>query len=301
MKLVFMGTPEFSVAALEGLVAAGHDIVAVYTQPPRPSGRGQKEHKTPVHIASEKYGLMVKTPKTLKNESELKEFADLKVDMVIVVAYGLILPKKILDISTCINIHASILPRWRGAAPIQRAILAGDEVSGITIMLMDEGLDTGDILLYEKTPITNNLTAGQLHDILSLIGKNLILKYIENKDSIKAIKQSDEATYANKIDKSEAKINFDNTTSEISKQIRAFNPYPGAYFFLNGEKIKILTADYEQNLHGYTTGQVIDDKLSIACLDGIIYPKTVQRQGKKTMHTIEMLRGFSLPKDIKVN
>jgi methionyl-tRNA formyltransferase len=301
MKIVFMGTPEFSVAALDGLVSAGHEIVAVYTQPPRPSGRGQKERKTPVHMAATRYGLIVKTPKTLKNESEFKEFTAFDADMVIVVAYGLILPKNILEICPCINIHASILPRWRGAAPIQRAILAGDMASGVTIMHMDEGLDTGDVLLYETVPINNDLTAGDLHDILSVMGKRLILQYIETKDSIDPIKQSGEETYANKIDKAEAKINFENTVSQISRQIRAFNPHPGAYFFLNGEKVKILTADTEQRSHDYIAGKIIDDKLSISCLDGVVYPKIIQREGKKAMHVLDMLRGLPDSKDAIVS
>jgi len=294
MKLIFMGTPEFSVPALEALINDGHEILAVYTQPPRPAGRGQKERKSPIHIVAEKYSIEVRTPKSLKNEEEQNLFSKTNADMSVVVAYGLILPKPILDACTCINIHASLLPRWRGAAPIQRAILAGDKESGVTIMQMDEGLDTGDMLIWDKMDITDDMNAGELHDKLSLLGAELISKYIIEKDKVTPVKQVGDATYANKISKEDAKLNCQDNASNVSAMIRAFSPYPGAYFVYKNEKFKVFDASFLCKEHSYKCGEVVDDKLGIAILDGIMHPKLIQRQGKKIMQIEDLLRGYKI-------
>ena len=287
-----MGTPDFSVPALEALINDGHEILAVYTQPPRLAGRGQKERKSPVHLTAEKYNIEVRTPKTLRNEAEQKIFADTNADMAVVVAYGLILPKAVLDSCPCINIHASILPRWRGAAPIQRAILAGDSETGVTIMQMDEGLDTGDMLIWDKVKITNDMTAGTLHDVLSVMGADLIVKYIKQKDKIVAVKQEGEATYAEKINKNEASLNCNETVANFSARVRAFCPFPGAFFTYKNEKFKVLEASFKEASHNYEFGKIIDDKPTIAIKDGFFTPAVIQRQGKKAMPINDFLRGF---------
>jgi methionyl-tRNA formyltransferase len=289
-----MGTPDFSVAALEALINDGHEIVAVYTQPPRPAGRGQKEQKSPVHLAAEKHNIAVRTPKSLKNQEEQQIFKNTNADMAVVVAYGLILPKPILEACPCINIHASMLPRWRGAAPIQRAILAGDSSSGVTIMQMDEGLDTGDMLIWQEVDITPTTTAGILHDELSKLGAELIVKYVNNKDKITPIKQEGEATYASKISKDEAKIDFNCDIITVDRQIRAFAPFMGAFFTLHNEKFKVFSAIFKQLKHQYKCGEIIDDRFGIALSDGILYPQIIQRQGKKNMTIDELLRGYKV-------
>lgn len=296
MKLIFMGTPEFSVPALEALVAAGHTIIAAYSQPPRPSGRGHSVQKSPVHLAAEAHGITVFTPATLKTSEAQTEFAALHADVAIVVAYGLILPKPILEACRCINIHASLLPRWRGAAPIQRAIEAGDSQTGITTMNMDVGLDTGDMLLWESVPIHSHTTGGQLHDTLSQLGADLIVKTLADLHSITPIKQPEEGvTYAAKITKEEAHLDWNHSSEQIQHKIQAFNPYPGAYVMVKGEKVKILTATQQPDKHTHTPGSIIDDSFAIACKNGIIQPLIVQRQGKKPMEAAELLRGFPIP------
>ncbi|MCE3231991.1 MAG: fmt [Rickettsiaceae bacterium] len=290
-----MGTPEFSVVALEAIIKAGHEVAAVYTREPKPAGRGQKEQKSPVHIIADKYNIPVTTPKTLKNQDVQAEFAAFGADCAVVAAYGLILPKPILDACPCINIHASLLPRWRGAAPIQRAILAGDKESGITIMHMDEGLDTGDMLLWEKVAI-DGMNAGQLHDTLAKMGGKLIVEAMNN-PKLQPVKQDGWATYAEKICKEEAKINWNNTVEEIDRQIRAFNPYPGAYFVYNGEKIKILAAQITKK-SVEKPAIIMDSLCGISCSNGVVYPKIVQRQGKKPMPIEDMLRGFEIQQGI---
>lgn len=294
MKLIFMGTPEFSVLALQALINDGHEIVAVYTQPPRPAGRGQKEQKSPVHLAAEKHNIKVRTPKSLKSAEEQQIFKNTQADMAVVVAYGLILPKAVLDACSCINIHASLLPRWRGAAPIQRAILAGDNSSGVTIMRMDEGLDTGDMLIWQEVAITPKTTAGMLHDCLSNLGAELIVKYIKQKDKIISIKQDGEATYASKINKNEAKIDFSSDMLTVDRQIRAFSPFMGAYFTLRDENFKVFAATFKEEKHQYKCGEIIDDRLGVALKDGVLYPQIIQRQGKKNMTIDELLRGYKV-------
>jgi len=291
-----MGTPEFSVHALEEIIKAGHEVVAVYSQPPRPSGRGQALNNSAVHEAAIKHNIPVFTPKTLKNPEAQEQFAGHKADLAVVVAYGLLLPKPILEACRCINIHASLLPRWRGAAPLQRAIMAGDKKTGITIMEMDEGLDTGDMLLVKGVQITPDMTFGHLHDELSGMGAKLVVEAISKIDNggLVGIKQSGEATYAAKIIKEEAKIDWSLPGKQIILNIRAFNPYPGAYFEYKGEKIKIFEADFERDAGRGESGRLIDDKFTIACRDGKIIPVLVQRQGKKTMPLTELLRGFKV-------
>lgn len=293
MKIIFMGTPEFSVSALKEIIESGHEVVAVYSQPPRPSGRGQKEHNSPVHEAALKYGIPVFTPKSLRNEEAQQQFAAHKADVAVVVAYGLLLPKPILDACRCINIHASLLPRWRGAAPIQRAIMEGDTKTGITIMDMDEGLDTGNMLLIQEVTIALDMNAGQLHDELSAVGAKLVVEALAKINELVPQKQLGEATYAAKIMKEEAKIDWDMPGDKIILKIRAFNPYPGAFFEYKGEKIKIFEADFI-NGGNAEVGKILDENFAIACNGGKILPQLIQRQGKKIMPINELLRGFKV-------
>ncbi len=296
MKIVFMGTPDFSVPILESLVKE-HEVVCVYSQPPKEAGRGHKILKTPVHVAAENLKIEVRTPKSLKNTDEQTAFVDLKADVAVVAAYGLILPKPILDAfpKGCINVHASLLPRWRGAAPIQRAIEAGDSRSGVTIMQMAEGLDTGDMLLKEEVELTTEITGGMLHDELSKMGSQLILQVLQNLDNIIPEKQSEkDACYAAKIDKSECKIDFSMPAKVIERKIRAFNPYPAMYFEYENERFKILEAEAFAENAGLSAGTIIDSDsgLLIQCDEGILSVNQIQRQGKKVMQIEELLRGF---------
>jgi len=296
MKIVFMGTPDFSVPILEALVKE-HEVVCVYSQPPKEAGRGHKILKTPVHIAAENLKIEVRTPKSLKNTDEQISFADLNADVAVVAAYGLILPKPILDAFPrgCINVHASLLPRWRGAAPIQRAIEAGDGQSGVTIMQMAEGLDTGDMLLKGTVELTAETTGEKLHDKLSVMGAQLINQVLNNIDSIVPEKQNENDTcYAAKIDKSECKIDFSLSAEMIERKIRAFNPYPAMYFEYAGERFKILEAEAFAENAGLPAGTIIDSDsgLLIQCGEGILSVNQIQRQGKKVMAIEELLRGF---------
>ena len=295
-----MGTPDFSIPALDAIIKSKNNVVAVYTQPPRPAGRGKKLQKSPIHIIAEKNYIDVLTPLSFKNEEEIKHLRNFEPDLIIVSAYGIILPQSVLDICPCYNIHASILPRWRGAAPIHRAIEAGDKTSGITIMQMDAGLDTGDMLIWQEVPIDNQMTTGDLHDELKKLGGKLVIKSINNFScgDVTSIKQDEsQATYAKKITKQEAEINWKQKGEDIIRKIRAFNPYPGAYFMYEGEKFKILQASYEDRSGITEAACVIDEEsLAISCLNGVIIPKIIQRQGKKAMYTSEMLRGFRIKK-----
>jgi methionyl-tRNA formyltransferase len=289
-----MGSPDFAVPALNALVDAGHEIAAVYCQPPRPAGRGKADRKTAVHERAEALGLEVRTPRTLRNAEEQAKFAALDADMAVVAAYGLILPKPILDApkAGCVNIHASLLPRWRGAAPIHRAILAGDEVTGVTIMQMDVGLDTGPMLLKREARIDRK-TAGQLTEELANLGAIALLEWLDRPAPPEA-QPKDGATYAPKIDKAEARIDWSNTVAEIERQVRAFAPFPGAWFEVNGERIKLLEAEVRET--SGEPGEVLDDALTIACGDGAIRPLRVQRAGRGAMTPGELLRGFAVPK-----
>jgi methionyl-tRNA formyltransferase len=296
MRIVFMGSPDFAVPSLDALVEAGHAIACVYTQPPRPAGRGKGGQKTAVHRRAVELGLEVRCPRTLRDAQEQARFAALDADLAVVAAYGLILPRPILEAPKggCINVHASLLPRWRGAAPIQRAILAGDEETGVTIMQMEEGLDTGPMLAQWGTPLAIE-TAGMLSDELAEIGAQLLIKVLADPEGFPPIPQPEEgATYAKKIHKAEARIDWSKSAEEIERQVRAFNPSPGAFFELNGERIKILYAEDDDG--SAEPGTVVDDELTIACGSGLLIPLKVQRAGRGVMTPDELLRGFPIPK-----
>lgn len=295
MKIIYMGTPDFAVPALDALAEAGHDIVAVYSQPPRPAGRGKKLHPTPVHARAEAMGLPVRTPLSLKGAEEQAEFAGWGADIAVVAAYGLLLPQAVLDAPArgCLNIHASLLPRWRGAAPIQRAVLAGDDATGITIMRMEAGLDTGPMLATVKTPIADK-TAGALTEELAKTGAVLIARVLDALPAFTPVPQpQDGVTYARKIDKAEARIAFAAGAVHAQRQVRAFNPTPGAFFTLAGERFKILEAVIE-GAHG-APGAILDDGLLIGCGADSLRPVRVQRAGKGAMTVAELLRGFPVP------
>ena len=295
MRIAFMGTPDFAVPTLERLIAAGHEIVAVYTQPPRPAGRGKGLKPSPIQLAAELAGLEVRSPRSLREPSEQEAFAALDLDLAVVAAYGLILPEPILSAPTggCINVHASVLPRWRGAAPIQRAILAGDAETGITIMMMERGLDTGPMLAIRSTDIDRK-SAGELTDELAALGADLLLEVLAAWPNVSPAPQEDDhATYAPKILKEEARLDFTKGAEQVERQIRAFNPAPGAWFEYDGERIKLLRAEIS-DLTGQP-GEVLDHGLTIACGAGSIVPALVQRAGRGPMRPDALLRGFIIP------
>ena len=295
MRIIFMGSPDFAVPTLDALVANGHEVICAYTQPPRPAGRGKAERPTPIELRAHELGIEVRSPRSLKGEAEQQAFAELEADVAVVAAYGLILPKPILEAPQggCINVHASLLPRWRGAAPIQRAILAGDDVSGVTIMQMDEGLDTGPMLLKRDLDIRGK-TAGQVTEQMAKLGAEALVEWLAS-PSAPQTQPADGATYASKIDKAEARIDWTRPAEIIEQQVRAFNPVPGAWFEVNGERIKLLKADAGIDASG-PPGEILDDCLSVACGDGYIRPLKVQRAGRSTMTPGELLRGFPIPK-----
>ncbi len=294
MKIVFMGTPDFAVKALEAL-AAKHEVVCVYTRAPQEAGRGKKLTKSPVHEFAEAHGIMVRTPKTLRNEEAQAELKALDADISIVAAYGLILPQAVIEAFPmgCINIHGSLLPRWRGAAPIQRAIEAGDKESGITIMKVVEKLDAGDMLLKGSVPITADTTGETLHDDMADLGAKLIMAVLDDWPNLKSEPQ-DEAlvTYAAKIDKAESRLDFSQPAEVLERKIRAFNPYPAVFFEYDGERYKILRATVVEAVG--KPGQILvgDERLVIACGDKALEIKEIQRQGKKRMPIEELLRGM---------
>ncbi len=293
MKIVFMGTPDFSVPVLNALHQA-HEIVAVYCQPPRPAGRGKADRPTPVHARALELGLTVRHPISLRSEEATKDFASLGADVAVVVAYGLILPQQILDAPRfgCLNIHASLLPRWRGAAPIHRAIMSGDAETGICIMQMEAGLDTGPVLLRESTPIQADETTSDLHDRLSTMGSRMIVQALAHLP-LPAVPQSEQSvTYAAKIDKSEARINWARPAIEVDRLIRGLSPFPGAWCDAGGERVKLLRSRIASGQG--KPGEVLTG-LTIACGDGAIEVTLAQREGKRPMPPEEFLRGFSLP------
>jgi len=295
MKIVFMGTPEFALTALEAL-AKEHEIVAVYTKEPKISGRGHEVLKSPVHIWAESRGIAVRTPKTLRLPEEQEKFKALNADMAVVAAYGLILPLPILEAYPlgCVNIHGSLLPKWRGAAPIQRCIEAGDKITGITTMKMDVGLDTGDMLLKNEVEITPETTSGELHDKLAVMGAELIVKTLRDWATIVPEKQDDSlATYANKVAKEEGLLDFSMPREVLERKIRAFNPYPAVYFEHKEERFKILRAKLSDEVAAPGKIMQKDNRLLIGCPDGALEVLEVQRQGKKIMTTEEMLRGYT--------
>jgi methionyl-tRNA formyltransferase len=295
MRIVFMGSPDFAVPTLNALVEAGHEVVAAYCQPPRPAGRGKADRKTAVHERAEELGIEVRIPKTLRNEEEQARFRDLGAELAVVAAYGLILPKPILEAPRlgCINVHASLLPRWRGAAPIQRAILAGDEISGVTLMQMDEGLDTGP-MLHRLTLDIRGKNAGQATEEMAHLGAQALLDWLNNPTPPEPQPIAG-ATYASKIDKTEARIDWSLTADQVERQVRAFNPMPGAWFEANGERIKLLEAAVGNGASG-TAGEVLDDCLNVATGHGYVRPIKVQRAGRGAMTPGELLRGFAIPK-----
>ncbi|MGZ8998029.1 MAG: methionyl-tRNA formyltransferase [Allosphingosinicella sp.] len=300
MRIAFMGTPEFAVPTLAMLIAAGHEIPAVYTQPPRPAGRGKALRASPVQLHAEAAGIDVRTPKSLRGEAEQNEFASLALDLAVVAAYGLILPEPILNAPKdgCLNVHASLLPRWRGAAPIQRSILAGDEETGITIMAMERGLDTGP-MLAKRAVFTGRKTAGELTEELARLGADLLKDVLEHWPQVEGFAQDDrQATYATKIGKEEARLDLTAGADQVERQIRAFNPVPGAWFEYGGERIKLLAAEVSE-LSG-EPGTVLDHGLTIACGEQSIVPTLVQRAGRGTMRTDELLRGFVVPVGAKL-
>ncbi|MBU6234216.1 MAG: methionyl-tRNA formyltransferase [Alphaproteobacteria bacterium] len=292
MRIVFMGTPQFAVPALDALVAAGHNVVAVYSQPPRPAGRGQQVQKSPVQLCAEKHGIPVFTPKTLKTPEPQAEFAAHNADVAIVAAYGLILPKAVLDAPKhgCINIHASLLPRWRGASPIQHAIWMGDAQSGVTIMQMDVGLDTGAMLKKGTVPITQQTTCQQLHDALSAMGGKLVIEVLENINSLSPEKQDDaQSNYAPMLKKEDGKIDWSQPASRIDCQIRALNPWPGTFTTGGGKRLKVLEARPEAG--SGPAGTVLNKAGHIACGKDALKLIRVQPDGGKPMDFAAALNG----------
>lgn len=299
LRLAFMGTPPFSVAPLAALISAGHDVAAVYSQPPRPAGRGQAEQKSAVQAFAEANGIGVRTPKSLRNAEAQAAFAALDLDAAVVVAYGLILPKPILDAPKlgCVNIHASLLPRWRGAAPIQRAIMAGDTESGVMTMLMDEGLDTGPVLMAERLAIPPEMTAGQLHDALAPLGADLIVRTMAalGRGGISPQAQREAGMiYAAKISKDETRLNWADDSEAIRNRVRGLAPAPGAWTTINGERVKVLKAALADGTGA--SGTALDDALTIGCGNGALRLETLQRPGRGPMQAADLLRGFTVPK-----
>jgi len=300
LRIAFMGTPDFAVAALDALHAAGHEIAAVYSQPPRPAGRGHKLQPSPVQKRAEELGLQVRHPKSLKKNAEARaEFAALNLDIAIVAAYGLLLPKEVLDAPKhgCLNIHASLLPRWRGASPIQRAIMAGDKATGICIMQMDEGLDTGAVLSKGVVPITNTTTAAQLHDALAKLGAELVTDTLEqiaagNKPAPQP--QSPEGvTYAHLLTKDDGRIDWTKPAVEIERQVRALTPWPGVWCMQGDHRLKVLEAELATGRSG-KPGEILDRHLVIACGEGAILVKKVQPQDRKPMDGLSFMNGTHL-------
>ena len=294
MKIVFMGTPDFSVPALQAL-AARHEVVCVYTQPPRPAGRGKADRKSPVHLAAEALGLPVRHPARLRDPQDQADFAALGADVAVVVAYGLILPKAILDAPRlgCLNIHASLLPRWRGAAPIHRAIMAGDAETGVCIMQMDEGLDTGAVLLRAAEPIRPDDTTLDLHDRLSALGSRLIVTALDSLPALTPVPQPGQGvTYAAKIDKAEARIDWTRPAAEVDRLIRGLSPFPGAWCEVAGERIKLLRSRLASG--SGAPGTVLQG-FTVACGSGAVEITEAQREGKRPMPVTELLRGLVLP------
>ena len=296
MRIVFMGSPDFAVPTIDALVAGGHDVICAYTQPPRPAGRGKGERPTAVAVRAEALGIEVRTPKSLKGEAEQAEFAALEADVAVVAAYGLILPQPILDAPRhgCLNVHASLLPRWRGAAPVQRAIMAGDEQTGVTIMQMEAGLDTGPVLLRRAIEIEDK-NAAQLTDELAQLGAAMMVEVLADLPSFEPIPQPDEGvTYAAKISKEEARIDWSRPANELVRHVHGLAPFPGAWFEAKGERIKLLAATAVPGMGA--PGEVLDGQLSIACGDGALRPTLLQRAGKGAMSADELLRGFAIAK-----
>jgi methionyl-tRNA formyltransferase len=303
MRLIFMGTPDFAVPTLVELAARGHEIAAVYTRAPKPAGRGMGVQHTPVEREARRLALAVHTPRSLKDEEAQAAFRTHKVDAAVVVAYGLILPKSVLEAPRlgCFNIHASLLPRWRGAAPINRAIMAGDTESGVTIMKMDEGLDTGAMAMAERTPIGADMTAGDLHDVLARLGADLMLRALSaaERGSLTLTPQPDKGvTYAEKISKNETRIDWSKPGKQVHDHIRGLSPFPGAWFEVDGARVKALRSTKGEG--SGAAGTALDDKLTIACGAGAVRLTQVQRAGKQPMLADEFLRGTPVKSGVRV-
>jgi methionyl-tRNA formyltransferase len=310
MRIIFMGTPAFAATALAALIAAGHEIACVYSQPPRPAGRGKQVQKSAVHQLAEQHGLAVRTPSSLKGLDEQQQFAELKADIAVVAAYGLLLPQAILDGPRhgCINIHASLLPRWRGAAPIHRAVEAGDAQTGICIMQMEAGLDTGPVLLRHAVPIAPDETTAILHDRLAALGADLCVQALADFDGLVPVPQSSaEITYAHKIDKAEARLDFTREADVLERRIRAFNSAPGAWLELDGERLKIWQAivvphPHDDRIEGlgdisdqFSPGEILDRHFTICCgQNTALQPTLVQRAGKQAVSAADFLRSYTL-------
>lgn len=302
LRVVFMGTPDFAVPTLLGVIGAGYAVAGVYTQPPRPAGRGMAERRSPVHAIADQAGLPVFTPATLKEPEPQAELVGLDADVAVVVAYGLILPKPVLDAPRhgCLNLHGSYLPRWRGAAPIQRAILAGDTETGVMVMRMDEGLDTGPICLGERVAIDGNMTAGELHDRMAGLGADLMLRALAalGRGSLDCTPQPEEgASYAPKIEKSETRIDWGKPAIQVHNHIRGLSPFPGAWCELEREgrreRLKVLRSEPANGAGA--PGEALDDALCIACGEGAVRLTQVQRAGKQPAAAAVFLRGFPVP------
>jgi len=298
MRLVFMGTPDFSVSILGALVDAGHEIACVYCQPPRPAGRGKKDRLTPVHQRAVELDLMVRHPLNFKDVVDQQAFIDLNADLAVVVAYGLILPQVILDAPQlgCWNIHASLLPRWRGAAPIHRAIMSGDETTGVCIMQMEAGLDTGPVLMRQSVDISPHDTTAKLHDKLAECGAKLIIEAIAGRAQLSPVPQSEDGvTYAQKIAKDEARIDWSASAQSVDRQIRGLSPFPGAWCQYQGERIKLLSSTLSD--HSGDAGTVVgtENGLSIACGQGSVVVHSLQRAGKSAQDADTFLRGMNIP------
>jgi methionyl-tRNA formyltransferase len=309
LRLVFMGSPDFAVPTLEAIIAAGHDVACVYSQPPRPAGRGKQLTQTAVHQAAARHGLDVRTPPNFKAQEDRDAFAALNLDVAVVVAYGLLLPRAILDAPRlgCFNLHGSILPRWRGAAPIHRAVMAGDTVTGVQVMKMEAGLDTGPVMLTATTPISESDTTGDVHDRLAQAGAALMvegLARLERGDAHLTNQTDDGATYAAKITSAEARIDWTRPAAEVAAHIRGLSPFPGAWFEHDGQRIKVLhaLADAGQGEPGpENPGEVLDDMLTVACGSGAVRLTRLQRAGKGQMTADEFQRGALIAKGARLS
>jgi methionyl-tRNA formyltransferase len=303
VKVIFAGTPEFARQALAAILAAGHEVVLVLTQPDRPSGRGMKLSPSPVKAEAEKHGIPVYQPERLKDPATHDPIREANADVMVVAAYGLILPQTVLDIPKlgCLNIHASLLPRWRGAAPIQRALMAGDAETGITIMLMDEGLDTGPMLLQERVPIGPEDDAGMLHEKLASMGARLILSALDGLASGALTAQpqpSSGVTYAAKLTRDDERLDWRRSAEELARQVRGLSPRPGAWFAINGDRLKVLAGEVIAETFEVVPGVVLDDRLTIACGHEAFRIARIQRAGRAPMSAKEFLRGYRVPQGV---
>lgn len=298
MKVIFMGTPDFAVPALAAIAGSTHEVVAVYTKPPARSGRGHKVNISPVHKLADELNIPVFYPASLRSEDVVNELSALNVDIIVVAAYGLILPQNVLDICAkgCLNIHPSLLPRWRGAAPIERTILTGDKKTGVYVMQMDAGLDTGDLLLLERYDIADNMTSNELSKVLAAIGAKLVVEALDRYDELRPVKQSEEgATYAKKLSKEESVIDWSKSAFEIDCMVRGLNPWPGCFFRYKNELIKILQSRVVLKDTDCEAGMTISDDLQISCGKDVLQPLRLQRPGKNPISLAEFLRGCKIP------